>query len=144
MAIGCGAFAAGTAGHISLAGFILLAIISLGFIGAGLFVTDPAFIGDGGKTRSGKLHVLFAFLIIFLFPIMATVVDLDLAKNVVWEMLHPWLLLLSAFVWSGLIVFIVVSGLRVNSAKAPVGYAERYFVLTISLWLLIVALPLIT
>ena len=144
MAIACFAFVFASWSYIPQWGLVLLGIIGIGFVGAGLFVTDPAFIGEGGQTKNGKLHVLFAFLIIFLFPIMTTIVDIALSSSFIWASLHPYLLGLTLFTWSGLIVFIITSGMRVNNANAPVGYAERYLVLTISVWLLVVSVPLIS
>lgn len=143
MAIGCVALVAAAWPYVSFAGLVLLAIIGIGFAGAGIFITDPAFIGKGGRTASGKLHVIFAFLVIFLFPVMATFVTASLNKNPIWSSIHTCLPILLSLVWLSFLVFIVVSGLRVNNENAPVGLAERFLVFVYSLWLLIVAVALI-
>lgn len=142
MGVGCFAFVLAAWPYINKVGLILLAIVSLSFTGAGIFVTDPVFIGEGGQTRNGKLHVLFAFIVIFLFPIMSTVIDITLGKSTIWSSIHDWLPALSLLVWSGFIVFIAVSGYKVSDAQSPVGYAERFLVIVFSTWLLAVSLPI--
>jgi hypothetical protein len=143
MAIGCFAFVLAAWSYASYIGLILLAVVGFGFAGAGIFITDPAFIGKGGQTTSGKLHVFFAFLVIFLFPVMATIVSISLNGNLVWQSVHVWLFVLLGLVWLSLVTFIIVSGLRVNNESAPVGYSERFLVAAYSIWLLVVSATLI-
>lgn len=143
MAIGCFAFVLAAWSHVSFVGLILLAIVGVGFAGAGIFITDPAFIGEGGQTRSGRLHVFFAFLVIFLFPIMASIINMSISGNSTWALVHAWLPALLVMMWLSLVIFIIVSGLRVNNENAPVGYAERLLVVVYSLWLLVVSAALI-
>jgi hypothetical protein len=67
MALSCGALAAALwALRLSL-GSALLTICSVGFAGAGVFVTDPVSLAQRTQTRSGALHVLFAFIVIMIF-----------------------------------------------------------------------------
>lgn len=121
---------------VALTPLVLLALVGLGFAGAGIFVTDPVFIGKGAETRSGRLHLLFAVDVMVLFPIMATTFDAGVGSVPVWAGLHPWLPALSILVWAGLLVFIAASVYSARNDKAPVGYAERFLVLTFTIWLL--------
>ena len=77
MALSCGALAVAMWALPLLLGSALLTICSVGFAGAGIFVTDPVSLAQRTQTRSGALHVLFAFIVIVIFPIMATVVVRD-------------------------------------------------------------------
>jgi len=71
-----------------------------------------------------------------LFPIMATTFDAGVGSVPKWAGLHPWLPALSILVWAGLLVFIAASVYSARNDKAPVGYAERFLVLTFTIWLL--------
>ncbi len=79
MALSCGALAAAIWALPLSVGPALLTICGVGFVGAGVFVTDPVSLAQKAQTRSGALHVLFAFVVIMIFPIMATVVDIGVA-----------------------------------------------------------------
>src|SRR5579872_6247405 len=82
-------------------GLVLLAICGIGFAGAGVFVTDPVLITLGAFTRSGFLHVAFAFLVIMLFPLAATLVGLGMIGNAAWASIHAWLPILCILTWVG-------------------------------------------
>lgn len=138
-AASCFTMAAAAWSLVSVVSLILLTLGGAGFAGAGLFVTDPVFIGRGAETTSGKLHVLFAFATMVVFPIMATMFDLDVGSSGAWPMLHPWLPALTIVVWAGLAVFLFASVYSARHQDAPVGYAERFLVLTFTVWLLVVS-----
>ncbi len=142
MGIGCFGLALAVGPYISPLGPILLALNGVGFAAAGLFVTDPVFIGEGGATTSGRLHVLFAFAVMMLFPIMATMVDASAAGSPALSSLRGWLPALTALPWVGLAAFVGITIYRARRGDAPVGEAERFLVLTFTSWVLVVAFRL--
>lgn len=142
MALSCGVLAVALWTLPLLIGPALLAICSVGFAGAGIFVTDPVSLAQKTQTRSGALHVLFAFVVIVIFPFMATVVGIGVAGKVVSIPARSWMPALTALPWAGFIVFMgaaVISGRR---PQTPLGYFERFLVLAYSVWLVAIALML--
>jgi hypothetical protein len=119
-------------------GLVLLVICGIGFAGVGVFVTDPVLITVGALTRSGKLHVLFAFIVIMLFPLTATLVGSGMSGNAAWASIHAWLPILSALTWLGLFGFIVASAWQRKRVQTPVGYFQRFMILTYTVWLMVV------
>jgi Protein of unknown function (DUF998) len=141
VALSCGALAAATWAHLASLGLALLAVCGVGFAGAGAFVTDPVLPTQGTQTRSGGLHVLFAFIVITLFPIMATVVGFALASSV-WVPIQFWPAALSALTWAGLIGFMGAALYSAKHTETPLGYFQRFMVLTYSVWLMATGLVL--
>lgn len=139
MALSCGALAAAIWKPPVSLGPALLASCSVGFAGAGIFVTDPVSLAQKAQTRSGMLHVLFAFAVIMIFPIMATVVDSGGAGSVASIWARYWLPALSALPWSGFLIFMGAALISGRRSRTPLGYFERLLVLDYSLWLMVVA-----
>ena len=142
MALSCGTLAAATWTLSARLGSALLIICSVGFAGAGIFVTDPVSLAESPQTRSGALHVLFAFVVIAIFPIMATVVGIGAADTVASVPGRHWLPALSALPWSGFLIFLAGALTSARIPRTPLGYLERFLVLAYSLWLVAVALLL--
>jgi hypothetical protein len=142
MALSCGALAAATWALPLSLGSALLAICSAGFAGAGVFVTDPVSLAQRTQTRRGALHVLFAFLVIVIFPVMATVVGMGVAGKAGSGLARHWLPALSALPWSGFLIFIGGTLISGRIQRTPLGYFERFLVLAYSLWLVAIALML--
>jgi hypothetical protein len=142
IALSCGALAAAIWVLPLLLGSALLTICGVGFAGAGVFVTDPVSLAQRTLTRSGALHVLFAFIVIVIFPIMATVVDIGVAGKVASASVHYWLPVLSALPWSGFLIFMGGTLISGRIPRTPLGYFERFLVLTYSLWLVAIAIML--
>jgi len=142
MALSCGALAVAMWALPLLLGSALLTICSVGFAGAGIFVTDPVSLAQRTQTRSGALHVLFAFAVIAIFPIMATVVGIGVAGKVTSISARYWLPALSGLPWTGFLVFIGATLISVRRPRTPLGYCERFLVLAYSLWLVAIALML--
>jgi hypothetical protein len=144
MAASCLAFALSAWTLLPHLGLALLAICGLGFAGAGLFVTDPVLITQGANTPSGVLHTVFAFIVIMLFPVTATLVGVGMTANAAWASVHAWLPFLSAFTWAGLLGFVVAAAVGRKREQTPVGYSQRVMVLTYTVWLLVAALGAVT
>jgi hypothetical protein len=142
VALSCGALAAAAWRLAAPLGSALLVICSLGFAGAGVFVTDPVSLAERTQTRSGALHVVFAFVVIVIFPIMATAVGVGVAHEVGSVSARHWLPTLSALPWSGFFLFIGGTLTSRRRPRTPLGYLERFLVLAYSLWLLATGLIL--
>jgi nitrate reductase NapE component len=140
MALSCGALAATAWAIPAPLGSVLLIICGVGFAGAGIFVTDPVSLAESPQTRSGALHVLFAFIVIAIFPIMATVVGIGVADTASSGSARHFLPALSALPWSGFLIFLAGGLISKWAPRTPLGYLERFLVLAYSLWLVAVAL----
>ncbi len=140
IALSCIALAAAAWPYLAHVGLILLVIDGLAFVGAGVFVTDPVSRTRRVSTQSGILHNIFSLIVIPLFPVAATVVGISISKSDIWAWIHPWLPVLSVLTWVGFVGFLscsaVYSALR---RVAPVGYYQRFMVLTYAVWLIVVA-----
>lgn len=122
-----------------------LALISTALVGAGIFVTDPT--DSSESTWTGKLHGVCGAFVIFTFPLAGTLTAVSLAQSASWAQVQPLLTLAAVVPWAGLITFfaslmmwrqriIEVGGL---GPQVPVGWQNRFMVVTYHLWLLIVA-----
>jgi hypothetical protein len=148
MAIGCLFLVRTTWQHLPHFGLVLLAIAGVGFAGAGVFVTDPRLTPKESTTLSGNLHNTLAFIVILVFPIMATIVDINMALNAIWTSIHSWLPILSGLTWAGCIGFFWATAYSIGDQKrknriTPVGYYQRFMILTYGLWLIVVAFAII-
>lgn len=143
MGISCWALAIATWTSLPPLGPALLLICGLGFVGAGVFVTDPVSLAEQSRTRNGQAHVLFAFATMLLFPIMATVVVGGLAGSATGLAIGPWLWVLSGLTWIGFISFVAAALHLGRRGSAPLGWFERFLVLTYSAWLIAIAAVLI-
>jgi len=141
MALSCGALAAAL-WALPSPGSALLILCGVGFAAAGVFVTDPVSLTQKAQTRSGALHVLFAFAVIVVFPIMATVVDIGVAGKVTSIPARHWMTALSALPWGGFLLFICAALISGRRPRTPLGYFERFLVLAYTLWLVAIALVL--
>jgi hypothetical protein len=142
VAISCLALALAAGPYLSTAGLILLVVVGLGFAGAGAFVTDPL-EKKGPATKSGAMHNLFSFIVIPVFPVMATVVSISLAHNAGSAPLRAWLSALSVLTWAGFVSFLGSPVVALLTHKhMPVGYTQRFMVFTYTLWLIVVSLAL--
>jgi hypothetical protein len=127
-----------TSGH---AGTVLLIIATIGAAGAGFFITDPAGLVKSSSSPTHVLHVVFSFVLIPVFPVAATVVTASLrhgAPHAIYGGL-PWL---TAAAWLGLAGFMISSmyfqrGGRKLGPGTPVGYLQRFMVLTYAAWLIV-------
>jgi hypothetical protein len=143
MAVSCWTLAAATWTLQPVLGPALLIVCGFGFVGAGIFVTDPVLPTERTETLSGALHIVFAFTVMLIFPVMATAVSWNVGEHVVGYTTRVWLLALAASTWGGLLGFFAAT---VSSLKAPgtsVGYFERILVATFTAWLIVAALSTI-
>jgi hypothetical membrane protein len=140
MAVACWSLAAAARTAQPIVGSALLVACGLGFAGAGIFNTDPVQPMERTQTRSGALHILFAFAVMGVFPVMTAFVSFGITGSVVGATTRGWLLALMALTWASLGGFIVAT---IRSAKRPgtaIGYFERFLVVTYTVWLAAAAL----
>jgi hypothetical protein len=140
MAVSCWTLAAATWTLQPVLGPALLVVCGFGLVGAGIFVTDPVLPIERTKTSSGALHIVFAFAVMLIFPIMATCVSWNVSERTVGPMTRVWLLVLAASTWGGLLGFIAAAVSLLRRPGTSIGYFERILVVTYTAWLTAAAL----
>ena len=147
MAVSCLALAHAGRLYLPPEGVVLLAIIGVGFAGAGIFVTDAHFITEGELSTHGRLHIAFASIVIPFFPLMATLLSVNMGRIGLWRP-FPWLLLILAIMsWIGCAAFcwaIVRSARRtaIRRAYIPVGRYQRSMIFWYTVWIITASLAL--
>ena len=132
----------GTSAHVVHGWFVLL---TAALFGAGIFTTSP--LTDPRPTLTHKLHQLCGTLVIFTFPIAASLVVRSLGKNAAWSALHERLRRSQWIPWLGMLLFFFsLIGFRLLNPHAPrtgphmqVGIPNRLMVLAYHLWLQLLA-----
>ena len=122
----------------SLIGRWFFLIIGVALIGAGFFY--PYIVPNAAS----KIHTLCGVIVIFIFPIAATLYNKGLIKNKLWIKSRKSTLIATWLVWVGFLVFfgsLIVFHPETGSEKVNliVGLQNRFMMLTYSLWLIIVA-----
>jgi hypothetical protein len=140
MAISCWSLAAATWALQPIFATALLAICGFGFAGAGIFVTDPVLPIERTQTLSGTLHIVFAFTVMLIFPVMATCASWNVSEHAVGGMRRAWLLALAASTWGGLLGFVAATVNSFRRTGTSIGYFERILVLAYTAWLTVAAL----
>jgi hypothetical protein len=110
-------------------------IIFAAFIGAGIFYpyTTP--------NIASKIHTACGSIVIFSFPIAATLYGSSLARDQKWSVSRKWLLV--TLVWIGFLAFfgsLIIFHPESDADKANlvVGWPNRFMMLTYSIWLILV------
>ena len=143
MAVSCWTLAAAMWTLQPLLGTALLIVCGFGFVGAGIFVTDPVLPIERTQTLSGALHIVFAFVVMLIFPVMATCVSWGVSARAVEATTRVWLLVLAASTWGGLLGFVAAAVSSLKRRGASIGYFERILVVTYTAWLTAAALATI-
>lgn len=130
-------------GTISRWWFILIAIA---LFGAGVFKTDP--ITDLTPGVVNTLHQVSGAIVIFSFPIAATLAISSLLHSPAWSANQCLLIAGAGLTWIGLIAFmasIIVARIKDPSAGEPggprvyQGWPNRFTVVTYIIWIILVA-----
>jgi len=113
-------------------------IITVSLFGAGIFY--PYTIPN----LASKIHTLCGVIVIFTFPIAATLIYKGLANNQLWTEYKKSVLVSTWVVWIGFIVFfgsLIIFHPETNEDKSGliVGWQNRFMMVTYSLWILVVA-----
>jgi len=122
----------------SLIGKWIFLAISVALFGAGFFY--PYIIPN----TASKIHTLCGVIVIFAFPIAATLYYKGLTYSQTWIDSRKWILIATWIVWLGLITFfgsLIVFHPETANDKANmiVGWQNRFMMFTYSFWLMIVA-----
>jgi hypothetical protein len=130
-------------------GPVLLIFGAIGALGAGVFITSAVGQATEQITPASILHVVFSFILIPIFPLAATLTDLSLRGAATFASIGYWLPWLSFVVWVGFIGFMGSSWYFQRSGQAlgpttPVGYFQRFMVLTYAGWLMAISFVILT
>ena len=127
-------------------GFWWLAVIGVALFGAGIFATDP--ITNITESFTNRMHTLAGAIVIFTFPIAATLTARSLAHHPEWGPSRRWVWGATALAWLGLVLY--VGTLTVSVMTNPAagksgpdvlqGWPNRIMVVLYILWLLVIAL----
>jgi hypothetical protein len=126
-----------------------LVLIGVAEFGGGVFKTNP--ITDPTVNTADTLHLVCGAIIIFTFPLAASLVANSLARNQTWKPARGLLLWATLLAWFGLIVFfgsIIISniihpGAGKGGPDVLMGLPNRFMVITYHIWLITAALTVI-
>jgi Protein of unknown function (DUF998) len=115
----------------------LLLLVSIAYIGAGVFAPDPSSIAES------RLHGLSGIVVIFSSPVAFTLLWRSVIRDPHWfevSRLLKWMTLLT---WLGLLLFygsiIIFYGLAHGFGTIVTGWANRFMIATYCAWLMIAA-----
>lgn len=118
-----------------------LLIISIAIICAGIFVTQP--ITDIVRTQTDRIHAICRAMMIFTFPIVATLFTRSLSKIESFKAEKSKLFWLTFFVWVGFLAFFASMIVYAPQIKARaysdailIGYPNRLMVFIYTIWLI--------
>ena len=122
-----------------------LVLIAVAQIGAGIFKTDP--ITDLTNSTENNLHRTCGAIVIFTFPIAATLAANCLLKNGAWTAVRGQLIFATALIWIGLIAYfasIIIARIKdplagQGGSRIYQGWPNRFMIVTYVIWTLIVA-----
>lgn len=115
----------------SRVGLLLLAIYGVGQLGVALFPIDA----EGAQTATGLVHNIAGNVSFFCFPPAAILLSMGLGKDRRWRALERLALALSLMVLAGAVLVLVSA-----NVAGGFGIAQRLFLLTVALWMLLAAI----
>ena len=117
----------------SRVGLLLLALYGAGQLGVALFPINA----EGAQTTSGLVHNIAGNISFFCFPPAAILLSLGMGRDERWRSLKRPALALSLVVLAGAILVMVSA-----NVVGGFGIAQRLFLLTTVLWMLLAAIRL--
>ena len=117
----------------SRVGLLLLALYGVGQLGVAIFPIDA----EGARTITGLLHNIAGNVSFFCFPAAAILLSVGMGKDERWRALERPALALALIVLAGAILVMVSA-----NVAGGFGIAQRLFLLTTVLWMLLAALRL--
>jgi hypothetical protein len=126
-------------------GGVALVVVGVGPLGAAIFATDPITTPPESTSTAHRWHALFGAVFVLGFPIAATLAGWNVASSDFFATSHGWPGWLSWVPWSGLIVFLGSAVVFQARAKrragpdVPIGWPNRFMVLTYVAWLAVAA-----
>jgi len=132
-----------TSGIISRWWFILIVVA---LVGAGIFKTDP--ITHDTNSLVNTIHKICGTIVIFTFPIAATLAITSLLYNSLWSVYRGSLILGTALAWVGMLAYLAsiiiarIKDPKAGEAGGPhiyMGWQNRFNVITYIVWIMVVA-----
>jgi hypothetical protein len=125
-------------------GLVLLLVSALGLTMGGIFTTDPITATSKELTTTGSLHGVGFFLGIPTIVLASTLISRSLARNPAWFTAKRSIGWAAGLVWVGLVVFglaiaITLPGSNGFGPDVPVGWPNRFLIVTQCAWLMVVA-----
>jgi hypothetical protein len=124
--------------YASFLGSAALFVVAVGPLGAAIFATEPITTPPESTGVGHRLHAAFGALFIFGFPIAATLAGAS--GWPAWLWLVPWIGLV-AFIGSA--VILQGRGGRRAGPDVPIGWPNRFLVVTYVAWLAVAAWTLL-
>jgi hypothetical protein len=128
---------------LARAGAVVLALVALGTVAGGVFVTDPIGTPQDQLSTSGALHGLGAGLALVFLPVAALLVNLGLARDSGSTVARRVLRWTAALPLLALLMFMTAQAVLVGDdgfgPDAPIGWPERVLVLAYAAWQIAVA-----
>ena len=125
-------------------GRLWLGLIALAYFGAGIFISQD--INATQTTLSEDLHNLCGVIVIFTFPIAASLVASSLGRSLEWTASRRRLLRYTLIAWLGLLVFlgslVYFAQISTSDTYGPefaIGWPNRFLMVTYAVWLMAVA-----
>lgn len=113
-----------------------LLLIGIAYIGAGVFIPDPA------PTVESFLHGISGIIVIFSSPIVFTLLSRSLGSNQRWSGILRLLKWTTLLAWIGLLSFfasIIIFSMHVARSSILGGWSNRFMIATYCAWLITVA-----
>ena len=122
-----------------------LVVIGVALFGAGIFATDPIMAITNSFTN--RMHSLAGAVVIFTFPVAATLTARSLLRNAEWSASRRWVWWSTLLVWLGLAAYVgtLTVSVMTNPAAGKAGpevlqgWPNRLMVVTYIIWLLVIA-----
>ncbi len=127
---------------------VWFSLIVIALFGAGIFKTNP--ITDRTPSTINTLHTICGAIVIFTFPIAATLAITNLLHGPQWSPSRGLLVIGIILVWLGVVTFmasIIVARVKDPRAGEPggsivyQGWPNRFMVLTYIIWIILVSVP---
>ena len=124
-------------------GAVILALVAVGTLVGGIFVTDPIDTPQDQLSTSGTLHGLGAGLALVFLPVAALLVNLGLARDSGFRAAARVLRWTAVLPLAALVMFMTAQAVVVGDngfgPDAPIGWPERVLVLMYATWQITVA-----
>jgi hypothetical protein len=125
-------------------GLALLLVSALGMAIGGIFTTDPITAKSDELTTNGSLHGVGFLLGNPAFLFASALISWSLTRNAAWSGAKRSIAWAAVLVWAGLVVFalamvIFLPGSAGFGPEVPIGWPNRFLILTYAVWLIVVA-----
>ena len=147
LAVSCGALFIAIRSEATRGGKVGLAFLlaaAVGLLVAAAFTTDPSTASGDEVSTHGAIHGAGAIVGMMSIPVAAALLTHSLRRNPRWSVARCSLIWAAGFVWIGFLVFeasfaILLPGHELGP-DVPIGWPNRFLILTYSVWLAAVAL----